>query len=73
MLPLDIISSLVNFGALTAFIVLHITVMNHYVIRGNHRSFKDILIYVVLPVIGLIIIGFVWWGLAAEAKTKRKR
>ncbi len=68
-LPLEIISSLVNFGALTAFIVLHLTVIYHYVIKENRRSFKDILTFCVLPVIGLVIIGFVWFGLASEAKT----
>ncbi len=68
-LPLDIISSLVNFGALTAFILLHLTVIYHYVIREKRRSPKDILTYCVLPIIGLVIIGFVWFGLAVEAKT----
>ncbi|MCC6147517.1 MAG: APC family permease [Anaerolineaceae bacterium] len=68
-LPLDIISSLVNFGALTAFIILHLTVIYHYVIKEKRRTTKDILTYCVLPIIGLVIIGFVWFGLATEAKT----
>lgn len=49
--------------------VLHITVVNHYIIVEKRRSIKDILTYVVLPMIGLLIIGFVWIGLAPEAKT----
>lgn len=68
-LDLETISSLVNFGALTAFLLLHLTVINHYVIRSKKRSLVDILTYVVLPLVGFIIIGFVWSGLAGAAKT----
>lgn len=68
LLPLDIISSLVNFGALTAFIVLHLTVIYHYVIVNKRRSVKDIFNFLILPLVGLVIIGFVWFGLAPEAK-----
>lgn len=69
LMPLDVISSLVNFGALSAFLVLHITVVNHYIIRGNHRSAADIFNYLILPLVGFIIISFVWFGLDPAAKT----
>jgi len=69
LLDLETLSSLVNFGALTAFIVLHITVIWYYFFKQKERSWKGILNYVVLPLIGLIIIAFVWASLNPDAKT----
>ncbi|HEV7655266.1 MAG TPA: APC family permease [Mycobacteriales bacterium] len=53
---LDLISSLVNFGALFGFCLLHIAVVNHYVIRKHSRNW---LLHLVVPVIGFVIIGYV--------------
>ncbi|WP_436326192.1 APC family permease [Brevibacterium sp. FAM 27836] len=51
------LSSLVNFGALTAFLLLHISVINHFVVRSRSR---DLWNFLVLPAIGFIILLFVW-------------
>ncbi|MCR4433155.1 MAG: APC family permease [bacterium] len=69
LLPLDKLSSLVNFGALTAFLFLHVTVVSNYIIKGKQFSFRDIFNYLLLPLIGFVIIGFVWVSLDALAKT----
>jgi amino acid transporter len=53
---LDLISSLVNFGALFGFCLLHIAVVNHYVIRKHSRNW---LLHLVVPVVGFVIIGYV--------------
>jgi len=69
LLDLEVLSSLVNFGALTAFMVLHITVIAYYFFSKKERSPQGILNYLILPLVGLLIIGFVWANLNAHAKT----
>ena len=53
---ITLLSTLVNFGALTAFLLLHASVINHYAIRG--RS-PDVWRHVVAPALGFVIIAFV--------------
>lgn len=62
---IDDLASLVNFGALTAFLILHITVINHFIIR---KKSKDYMKHLIFPVIGLIIIGYAWMSLGSLAK-----
>ena len=62
---IDNLSRLVNFGALMSFLVLHLAVINHYIIRQKSRNF---LRYLILPVIGFCIIGFVIYEMEWEAK-----
>ncbi|AEF94228.1 amino acid permease-associated region [Desulfotomaculum nigrificans CO-1-SRB] len=59
------LTSLVNFGALTGFLLLHISVINYYIIR---QKSKDYLRHLLLPVIGLLVIGYVWYSLDATSK-----
>ncbi len=59
------LSSFVNFGALTAFLFLHVSVTVHYI--GKQKS-KDYWNHFILPLIGFIIIGYVWISLAPQAK-----
>jgi amino acid transporter len=53
---LNLLTTLVNFGALTAFLLLHISVITHYVGREGSR---DILRHIVVPVCGIVILGYV--------------
>lgn len=53
---LTVISTLVNFGALTAFLLLNIAVVWHFAIKG--KKFK-IWGHVIIPMIGAIILAFV--------------
>lgn len=69
LLSLDKLSSLVNFGALTSFLLLHITVFTNYVIKGKRTSLREIFNYLILPLVGFVIIGFVWISLDSLAKT----
>lgn len=59
------IASLVNFGALSCFLVLHITVINHFLIRKKSSNYGR---HLVLPVIGFLIIGYVWINLDSMSK-----
>src|SRR4051794_9181534 len=71
---ISLLSTLVNFGAMTAFLALHVAVVIHYVVR---RGSRDWLRHLVVPVIGFLILlyvvinakvaaqvlGFVWLGI----------
>ncbi|MCX2329252.1 hypothetical protein MCU66_26940, partial [Klebsiella pneumoniae] len=62
---IDNLSRLVNFGALMGFLVLHVAVINHYLIRQKSRN---LVMHLLFPVIGLCIIGFVIYEMDIEAK-----
>jgi len=51
-----LISSLVNFGALFAFCLLHVSVVWYYI--GRKKS-KNYLLHLVVPTLGFLIIGYV--------------
>lgn len=71
---ITLLSTLVNFGAMTAFLVLHVSVVVHYVVRNGSRAWWR---HLVAPVVGFVILayvvinaqvaaqtlGFVWLGL----------
>ncbi len=51
-----LLTTLVNFGALTAFLLLHVSVINHYLIRQHSR---DLWRHLVAPALGFLVIGYV--------------
>ncbi|QHI73304.1 amino acid permease [Aminipila terrae] len=56
---------LVNFGALTSFFILNLAVIYYYKIRIKAEGiFK----YVITPLIGAVIVGYVWFSLSNQAK-----
>jgi amino acid transporter len=71
---ITLMSTLVNFGAMTAFLVLHVSVVVHFAIRQRSR---DWLRHLVFPILGFAILlyvvinakvaaqvlGFVWLGI----------
>jgi amino acid transporter len=73
---ISLLSTLVNFGAMTAFLALHVAVVVHYVVRQHSRDWWR---HLVVPVIGFLILlyvvinaniaaqvlGFVWLGIGA--------
>ncbi|WP_433273658.1 APC family permease [Actinosynnema sp. CS-041913] len=73
---ITLLSSLVNFGAMSAFLVLHVSVVAHYVVRRRSRNWWAhliapgigfaILAYVVINAkVAAQTIGFVWLGVGA--------
>lgn len=62
---MDNLSRLVNFGALSGFLVLHVAVINHYILRQKSRN---LLIHLIFPIIGFCIISFVIFEMDIEAK-----
>ncbi|MEK4028179.1 APC family permease [Pseudobacillus sp. FSL P4-0506] len=62
---LDKLASVVNFGALSSFLFLHLSVINYYM--GKQKS-RDYVRHLILPLIGFIIIGYVWFNLDPLSK-----
>jgi len=62
---IDKLSSVVNFGALSSFLFLHLSVMNYY-LRKKHS--KDYFRHLLLPLVGFLIIGYVWINLDPLSK-----
>ena len=62
---IGLITSLVNFGALTSFLLLHLSVITYF---GVRRKSRNVLLHWVGPVIGFLIIGFVLWNAEPAAK-----
>jgi len=62
---INLIASLVNFGALFGFMLLHVSVIVHYL--GRKKS-KNYLLHLVVPVVGFLIIGYVLLNADAAAK-----
>jgi amino acid transporter len=62
---LDDLSRVVNFGALTGFVLLHLSVITHYFIRSRSG---DWLRHVVCPLTGLSIIVYVLYEMDRAAK-----
>ena len=61
----DDLGRIVNFGALTSFLLLHLSVINHFFLR---RRSGDWLRHVVVPLVGSSVIGFVLYEMDRSAK-----
>ena len=61
-------SALVSFGAIIGFIMVNLSVIFHYIIRGKERGGSAILKHLVIPAIGIIILIVVFFYLETPAK-----
>lgn len=62
---IGILTSFVNFGALTAFLLLHISVVSYFLVRKRSHDYWN---HLTLPVIGFVILAFVWVNFAPQAQ-----
>ncbi|GAA4240801.1 APC family permease [Actinomadura meridiana] len=62
---ITLLSSLVNFGAMTAFLVLHVSVVVHYVIRSGSRNWWP---HLIAPAFGFCILGYVVYNADVAAQ-----
>lgn len=62
---IGLISSLVNFGALFGFCLLHVSVIWYYVVRQKSKNY---LLHLVVPTLGFLIIGYVLFNADSLAK-----
>jgi amino acid transporter len=61
----DYLALVVNFGALTSFVLLHLSVIRHYILRERSR---DWLRHLLLPLAGMFIIVYVLYEMDRAAK-----
>ncbi|QHW34588.1 APC family permease [Paenibacillus rhizovicinus] len=64
---LDTAVKFVNFGALTAFFFVNVSVIRHYYAQERRRSAKGMLLYLVLPGCGAAFIGWLFLQLSEDA------
>ena len=61
----DTISLFVNFGALSAFLMLHVTVIGYFFIKKRDGRWAA---HLLSPLCGIAVIGYTWWSLDVPAK-----
>lgn len=66
-LPLEIVISIISFGALAAFTMVNLSVVKSYAIDDGRRRGKDLIGYVVLPLIGFVLTLWLWTSLPGSA------
>ncbi|WP_180080659.1 MULTISPECIES: APC family permease [unclassified Acinetobacter] len=60
-MDLDIVISMISFGALTAFTFVNLSVISRYALRdGRTKNIKDIISFVVIPLLGFLSIFAMW-------------
>ena len=57
----------VNFGALTAFFFVNVSVVSHYYAKERRRSVSGTLLYLILPTLGAGIVGWLFLLLSKDA------
>lgn len=62
---ISFLSSLVNFGALFSFLLLHVSVVAYYLIKRRERTYG---LHLVVPLLGFVIIGYVLVNADTNAK-----
>ncbi len=62
---ITLLSSLINFGAMTAFLLLHLSVVVYYLFR---RRSRNLFAHLLMPLMGAIILGFVIWNASIAAQ-----
>ena len=64
----DMAVELLNFGALAGFILVNLSVIRHYYIRGNQRTGMNFLTNLVFPLVGAVVCTYVWMSLTLKAR-----
>jgi putrescine importer len=60
-------TSFINFGAFAAFAFVNLSVISYYFIKGNKRTPKETLLYLVIPLIGVSVNIWLWSNLDRNA------
>ncbi|PWK16461.1 APC family permease [Tumebacillus permanentifrigoris] len=61
-LPIETIIKFVNFGATTSFMMLNFSVFYYFFLKKKRRDLKSIFKFMIFPLAGLFIVGYVWSG-----------
>ena len=62
---IETLTSMVNFGALTGFMALHVSVVFHFIVRQRSR---DWIRHLIVPTLGFLIVGYVLVNAELNAK-----
>jgi len=62
---LELLTSMVSFGALLGFLLLHMSVIAHFIARQKSRDWFR---HLAVPGIGFLVIGYVLWNAETNAK-----
>jgi len=57
-------AEMLNFGAFIAFMGVNAAAFVHYYLRSQEKKIGDLL----MPVIGFVVCGAIWWNLSPPAK-----
>lgn len=60
-------TSFITFGAFFAFIFVNLSVISHYFVKKGKRTFKGILQYLIIPLIGATLVFGLWLNLGLNA------
>ena len=63
---ITLLSTLVNFGALSAFLVLHVSVVSHFLVRQGSKNYWS---HLLAPLIGFAILAYVVYNAQVAAQT----
>ena len=63
---ITLLSTLVNFGAMTTFLVLHVSVVVHYLVRNKSRDWWR---HLIAPTIGFVVLAYVVVNAQVAAQT----
>ena len=61
----ELLTTLVTFGALTAYILLHVAVIAHFGVKLRSRR---VFVHWVSPVLGILVLGYALWNANDNAK-----
>lgn len=65
---LELVASMINFGALVAFSFVNLTVIAHFVVRRRQvRTSQEVVRNLVLPLVGFVMTAVLWSFLHADA------
>ncbi|MGX6448602.1 APC family permease [Patulibacter sp. S7RM1-6] len=65
-ISLATVSSMISFGALLAFSFVNLAVAKHYVIDEGRRSGRDLVLYAVIPLLGVAVTIWLWTNLSGR-------
>ena len=63
MVPVDVLLCLINFGALTTYAFMNLTTLNYFYFRKKERGVAGFFMNLLIPLVGFLILGYVWLGL----------
>jgi amino acid transporter len=62
LIGIEALAKLVNYGAMTSYMMLNFAVFWFFFIKRKQRGSKDFFNYLLFPAIGFLVIGYVWYG-----------